>query len=77
MSALVAQVPSSARQIVAKPNTKTNASEIVFFILLPFQKLYLPPHQVRDKLQQGTVNIFTPHTMRTLSGLGLSLRKYL
>ena len=34
----------------AKPNAKTNTSEIVFFILLPFQSLSLR--------KQGTVNIF-------------------
>jgi hypothetical protein len=37
----------------ARPNAKTNTSEIVFFILLSFQSLSLR--------KQGTVNIFAPH----------------
>jgi hypothetical protein len=37
----------------ARPNVKTNAGVIVFFILLPFQSLSL--------LKQGTVNIVAPH----------------
>jgi hypothetical protein len=57
----VPKVKSAFATSVAKPNAKTNTSEIILFILLPFQKVF----------------IFTPHTMRSFSGLGLSLRKSL
>jgi hypothetical protein len=62
MSSFFVHVSSAARLTEARPNAKTNTSEIVLFISLSLLKI---------------VNIFTPHTMRTLSGLGLSLRKYL
>ncbi len=55
----VPKVKSALATSVVRPNAKTNTSEIVFFILLLFQK----------------VLIISLHTVRTFSGLGLSLRK--
>jgi hypothetical protein len=47
----------------------TNTIEIVFFISFPFQRLSLPRILVRDKLQQGTVNTFALHILRSFNRL--------
>jgi hypothetical protein len=56
MSAFWAQVCSAARLTEARPKAKTNTIEIIFFILLPFQKLF----------------IFTADNVRNFSALALS-----
>jgi hypothetical protein len=69
----VPKVKSAFATSVVMANAKTNTSEIVFFILLSFQSLSLLNLSSTPIGEQGTVNIFTPHTMRSFSGLGLSL----
>ena len=58
-----------------------NMADFVLCVLFVMAIVFLPsklvssPHQVRVKLQQETVNIFTSYTVRTFTELGLFLRK--
>jgi hypothetical protein len=53
----VVQASPCPRLMEARPDTKTNTSKTILFILLPFRSLSLHT--------QGTVNIFVPHTVRS------------
>jgi len=64
MSVFWVQVSSVARLTAARPSAKTNTSELVFFILLPFQNSFL---------HQQELPVFSWHTLRAPSLLLICL----